>query len=424
MRPELITAIPGPESLRLADELRQYESRNVTYLGEDWPVFWERAEGANVWDVDGNRFVDLTGAFAVAGLGHGRAELVEAMAQQAGRLMHGMGDVHPTRLKAQLCRTLSEMTYERWGAGRGKTVLSNSGFEAVETALKTALLATGRAGILSFENGYHGLGYGALLGTGFGKFREPFSSQLREITTWLPYPTEEMGLEHLEAGLADLNGEQIGAVLVEPIQGRGGVVVPPEGFLQMLREWCDQNGALLIHDEILTGFHRAGSLFASEQTGVVPDLICLGKAMSGGFPISACVGKAEVMDAWPESTGEALHTSTFLGHPVGCAMALEALRLHQLPGAAANVRERGMVLEKLLGELKLPFVREIRGRGMMWGLELDSTERAAGMVLALLRGGYIALPGGPMGNVLTFTPPFDIEEEDLSGALEVIRSAE
>ena len=149
-------------------------------------------------------------------------------------------------------------------------------------------------------------------------------------------------------------------------------------------------------------------------------MVCLGKAMSGGFPISACVGKAEVMDAWPESTGEALHTSTFLGHPVGCAMALEALRLHQLPETAELVREQGKVLEGLLRELDLPFLREVRGRGMMWGLGLDSGERANKVVLELLRAGYIALSGGPMGNVLTFTPPFGIEEEDLRGALAIV----
>ncbi len=423
MLPDLITAVPGPESLRLAGELRRYESRNVTYLAEDWPVFWERAEGANVWDVDGNRFVDLTGAFAVAGLGHGRAEVVEAMTKQAGKLLHGMGDVHPTRLKAELCRTLSEMTFERWGAGVGKTVLSNSGFEAVETALKTALLATGRPKILAFENGYHGLGYGALLGTGFEKFRKPFESQLSDLTTWLPYPAAGDGLDELRGGLAAVENGSIGAVLVEPIQGRGGVVLPPEGFLKALRTWCDEEGALLIVDEIYTGFHRTGSLFACEHDGVVPDLICLGKALSGGFPISACVGKAEVMDAWPESTGEALHTSTFLGHPVGCAMALEALRLHRDVETAQMVEDSGQRLEKLLRELEMPFISEVRGRGIMWGVELDSGERAMGIVMDLLRAGYLALPGGPEGKVLCFSPPFGIGEEELRGAVGVIGKA-
>ena len=148
MHPEVVTEIPGPKSTRLAAELRRHESRNVTYLSKEWPVFWERAEGVNVWDVDGNRFLDLTSAFAVAGLGHGRAELVHALTTQAGTLLHGMGDVHPTRLKVDLCAQLSALTYERWGAGEGKTVLSNSGFEAVrEEVAEAANNKTNDAGV-------------------------------------------------------------------------------------------------------------------------------------------------------------------------------------------------------------------------------------------------------------------------------------
>lgn len=423
MLPELLTAIPGPESLRLAAELRRYESRNVTYLADDWPVFWERAAGGHVWDVDGNRYVDLTGAFAVAGLGHGRTELVAALTAQAGQLMHGMGDVHPTRLKAELCRTLSAMTYERWGAGVGKTILANSGFEAVEAALKTALLVTGRPGIVAFRNGYHGLGYGALLGTGFAKFREPFAAQLMELSTWLEFPSESDGLEAVERALGEIEGSTVGALIVEPVQGRGGIVVPPAGFLTLLRAWCDHHGVVLIVDEILTGFHRAGTLFACELEGVVPDVICLGKALSGGFPISACVGKAEIMDAWPESTGEALHTSTFLGHPVGCAMALEALRLHREPSTQEQVRQTERLLEARLRALDASFVRGVRGRGVLWGLELDSGARTGRIIGELLRAGYLALPCGPDGSVLSLTPAFGIEAEEIDGALQVVARA-
>lgn len=409
--------MPGPESLRLAAGLRRYESRNVTYLADDWPVFWERAEGANVWDVDGNRFLDLTSAFAVAGLGHGRRELVTAMSEQAGILLHGMGDVHPSRLKVELCAQLSAMTFERWGAGEGKTVLSNSGFEAVETALKTAHLATGRRGVLSFEGGYHGLGYGALLPGGFDKFRAPFASQLAEVTTLVPFPTSKDELAVLRSRLEQLPGAEIGVVMVEPIQGRGGIVIPPEGFLKLLREWCDATGAVLVFDEIFTGFNRTGALFACEHEKVVPDLICLGKAMSGGFPISACVGKAEVMDAWPESTGEALHTSTFLGHPVGCAMAQEALRLHQLPSTLEAVSRVERVLQSTLQQFEEAQQAEIRGRGAMWGLAFEDPTVAPRIAVEMLQDGYLLLPGGAAGNVLCFTPPFEISEEDLAGCL-------
>ncbi|MEJ6831129.1 MAG: aspartate aminotransferase family protein, partial [Akkermansiaceae bacterium] len=300
MLPDLQTAIPGPQSLRLAADLRAHESRNVTYMDESWPVFWERAEGTNVWDADGNRFLDLTSAFGVAGLGHRHPEIVAALHAQADTLLHGMGDVHPTALKGQLCRALSEITYGRWDGTTGKVVLSSSGFESVETALKTARLATGKKGIVAFTAGYHGLGYGSLLGTDLAKFQGPFGDQLAPITTRLPFGGSEIDR---------LDGSDIGAVLVEPIQGRGGKIIPSADFLPRLRDWCDQNGALLIFDEIYTGFYRTGKTFACEWDGVIPDLICLGKALSSGFPISACVGKAKVMDAWPESTGEALHTS-------------------------------------------------------------------------------------------------------------------
>ena len=409
MKPELKTPIPGPRSRALARELRCYESRNVTYLDDTWPVFWETAKGCNIWDADGNRFLDFTSAFGVAGLGHRHQEIVEAMTNQAGRLLHGMGDVHPTAVKVELCRRLSELTFERWGKTPGKVVLSNSGFESVETALKTARLATGKPGILAFENGYHGLGYGSLLGTDLAKFRGPFEDQLASVTTRLPFGSLELP-----------DCDNIGAVLVEPIQGRGGKVLPPAGFLQGLRDWCDQKGALLIFDEIYTGFHRTGKWFACEWDDVVPDLICVGKAMSGGFPISACVGRSEVMDQWPESLGEALHTSTFLGHPVGCAMALKSLDILSREETLAQVATTSAHLEKALsGFVGHPAVNEVRGRGIMWGVEMK--ESVGALLSNLLSEGLFFLADGPEGKVLSFTPPFAVGEKEIAFAVQVIK---
>lgn len=410
MKPEILTEIPGPKSREGALHLRKYESRNVTYVAEDWPVFWEKAEGVNVWDVDGNRFLDFTSAFGVAGLGHRNPEVVSALVDQAGRLLHGMGDVHPTLLKGELCERLVGLTFGRWTGEGAKVVLSNSGFEAVETALKTARLATEKRGILAFENGYHGLGYGSLLATDGAKFRGPFGDQLAEVTTRLPY-----GSGDLPQGRV---AEEIGAVLVEPIQGRGGKVVPPADFLAGLRRWCDEVGAVLIFDEIYTGFWRTGKWFAAEWDGVVPDLICVGKAMSGGFPISACVGRDRVMAAWPESPGEALHTSTFLGHPVGCAMALKSLEILSRPETSALVAERSQMLENALRNFAHPTVCELRGRGMMWGLEL--TENAGPLLGRLLAEGFLFLADGPDGRVLSFTPPFAISEDEVKAALQVL----
>ena len=414
MLPEIQTQIPGPRSVELAAELRKYESHNVTYVADDWPVFWERAEGSMVWDVDGNRYIDMTSAFGVAGLGHTHPKLQQAMAEQSAVLMHGMGDVHPTALKMQVCKKLSALTFERWGLGVAKTVLANSGFEAVESAIKTAFIATGKPGVLHFNNGYHGLGYGALLAGGFDKFRGPFDPQIAPVRQVLDFPHEADGLEKLKAQLEKTQGSSIGALVVEPIQGRGGKVVPPVGFLKLLRDWCDANEVVLIFDEIYTGFNRTGKMFACEWEGVFPDLLCVGKALSGGYPISACVGRSEVMDKWPVSPGEALHTSTFLGNPVGCAMAVEALRMHADPVVAVNVERQGDELRAMLRDVDSPLVHEVRGRGLMIGVELRHPDgRPAGDVAGPLLGkmlerGVVMLADGPEGNVLAFTPPFYI----------------
>ncbi|BDS05971.1 4-aminobutyrate aminotransferase GabT [Oceaniferula spumae] len=428
MLPKLTTGIPGPKSQSLSEDLKKYECRNVTYTASDWPVFWQRAEGVNVWDADGNRFLDLTAAFGVAGLGHGWS--AQAMREQSEQLIHGMGDVHPTSLKVDVCRKLSELTYERWGAGQGKTILSNSGSEAVESALKTALMATGKPGIVSFKNSYHGLGYGSLLGSGFERFREPFESQLAPLRKVLDFPKGGLDdLAHLAVQLSELDPGQIGAMIVEPIQGRAGKLVPPDGFLGMLKSWCEASGVMLIFDEIFTGFNRTGQLFACEWENVVPDMICVGKSMSGGYPISACVGKASVMDAWPESTGEALHTSTFLGNPVGCAMAVASLAEHAPNSMARQVQITGDKLKKELEKIDNALVLEIRGRGLMLGMELRHPDGSpagdvAGTVLSdMLRRGIMMLADGPEGNVLAFTPPFALSDDEIEFVGHQLRNA-
>ncbi len=426
MLPLLKTEIPGPRSRELSARLRRCESRNVTFLADDWPVFWERAEGVNVWDADGNRFLDFTAAFGVAGLGHTRAESRDALTAQAGVLMHAMGDVHPTELKVRLCEKLSALTFERWGAGTGKVILGNSGFEAVEAALKTVLLNTGRRGVIAFRGGYHGLGFGTLAAGGIPFFREPFRSQLADFATLLPFPTEVSELAALRVELERAFREQnVGAILVEPIQGRGGCVVPPREFLRLLREVCDAHGALLIADEILTGFNRTGALFSCEHSAVVPDLICLGKALTGGFPLSACVGRADIMDAWPLSNGEALHTSTFLGNPLGCAMALSLLEKHADPAVSRLVCERGEKLRTALTDVGQP----VRGMGLMLGMELlkqngqPDGERATSIIKRALRDGLLLLADSPTANVLSFTPPFDISDEEIAFLAKLLRAA-
>ena len=437
MLPELVTPIPGPRSRELARELRAHESRNVTYVSPGFPVFWERARGANVWDVDGNRFLDLTSGFGVASLGHAPQAIIEGAREQLGRLYHAMGDVHPTSEKVALCRRLSQLTFENWGLGPGKVILTNSGGEAVEAALKTAWLATKRRGVAAFTGGYHGLGYGALTVTGRDFFRAPFAEQLADFATFLPFPDEQVDpmpdpetFSH-EAEKVLARGD-IGAILVEPVQGRGGEIVPPAWFLPRLRELANRFGALLIFDEIYTGFYRTGPCFACERGDVRPDLICLGKALTGGFPLAACVGTAQMMDAaWPESTGEALHTSTFLGNPLGCRMALESLELLEAVPWGKHVEKLGDHLRPELQRFRQEGVPwgPARGVGLMQGLEvLDDNgrpdpARAGRLVEAMLARGIILLSGGVGQNVLSFTPPFVIDETEIDFALQALRDS-
>ena len=423
MLPEIVTPIPGPRSRELAAQLRRYESQNVTYLAEDFPIFWQRAEGTNVWDADGNRFLDLTSAFGVCGLGHTNPHLRSALVAQSAELMHAMGDVHPTAVKAELCRQLSSMTFERWDAGIGKTVLANSGSDAVEIALKTALLYTGKPGVIAFTGGYHGLGLGALSTVGIPFFRDPFRAQLKDFTRLVPYPFGPAeDLHRLRVKIETLiNEADIGCILVEPIQGRGGCVVPPPDFLPMLRWVCDEMGVLLVVDEIYTGFNRTGALFACEESRVVPDLLCVGKGLTGGFPLSACIGSAEIMDAaWPPSAGEALHTSTFLGNPMGCAMALASLEEHAKPETLSLVQVHGRRLKMALEKIQSAHIWHVRGRGLMLGIELINTDGtphtdlAVAIVKRALQDGLLLLADSPDSNVLSITPPFTINDEEIA----------
>jgi 4-aminobutyrate aminotransferase-like enzyme len=450
---------------RVLELLRLYESRNVTFIEPDgsWPMVWKRARGVHVQDAAGRKYLDLTAAFGVAAAGHANPRVVKAGQRQMNKLLHAMGDVHPHALKAELARELSRITFERWSKNKvraredarptGKTIFCNSGFEAVEAALKTAMLATGKRGIITFEGAYHGLGYGALNATHREHFRGPFRSQLGQFAHFVPFPeagqaprltqkTSDDCLKEIQEDRRDacptrepledciqrlFRREQIGAILFEPIQVRGGINVPPPALLPLLRRLCDEHGALLILDEIYTGFGRTGKWFACEHDEVIPDLICLGKALTGGFPLSACVGRADIMDAaWPPSNGEAIHTSTFLGHPVGCAMALaqikEIARLKLFRRSATLGR---VLLEKLsaLGAARSTLSLSCRGLGLLAGLEVrypggsPATKVALQIIKAMLRRGFILLPEGEHANVISFTPPLTITERQLENAV-------
>lgn len=420
---------PSERSRELARRLTRVESRDVTYVGPSFPVFWEEARGSNVWDVDGNRYVDLTAGFGVAAPGHRHPAVVEAIREQAGVLAHGMGDVHPPAVKVDLLERLSDLAMME----SGRAVLATSGAEAVEVALKTARLHTDRPGVIAFSGGYHGLTYGALALTDRAHFREPFEDQLNPRVHRVPFPDPfrppsslregqnltEAVLEEMERTLAE-SGHEIGAVVVEPVQGRGGDVVPPRGFLAALAAFCAQNDLLLVADEVYTGFGRTGRRFACEHEGVIPDLLCVGKALSSSMPISACIGRREVMEAWPPSEGEAKHTSTFLGNPVACAAALASIGVIEEERLAERSKNQGIRWLRELERLaeRHDAVGQARGRGLMIGLELirpggdgrePAPELAGEVVREMLRRGWIVLAGGRAGNVVSLSPPLNID---------------
>lgn len=418
--PEIRTAIPGPRSRELAHRLEQVESRNVTCLEPDVPIFWDRAQGVNVWDVDGNRFVDLGGAFGVANVGHAHPEVATAVAVQAGELLHGMGDVHPPTVKVELLEALCARFP---GGGEARGVLVSSGSDAVEVALKTAQLATGRPGVIAFEGGYHGLTFGALDTTWREDFRAPFAERLANKTGFARYG-DAGDVARVRDDLAG-QGIEVGAVLVEPVQGRGGERIPPHGFLGALREQCSKEGWLLIADEVYTGFGRTGSWFACEHEHVEPDLLCIGKGMSSGMPIAACLGRRSAMDAWPASAGEALHTQTFLGHPASCAAALASMQVLEAEALVERSADTGReALAHMQGVTRTSeLVREVRGLGLMLGIECANSTIAAAACRSALEAGFIALPSGEGGRVVSLTPPLCIDSSLLHAGIDVLAKA-
>lgn len=415
--------IPGARTSELVPEIQRFESRGVTYLAGDFPIFWQSARGEAVFDVDGNRYIDLTAGFGVANAGHSNPTVASAIADQARELAHAMGDVHPTQVKSRLLQKLAHIVPE----GLSKTYLASTGAEAVEAALKTAILSTGKPNFAAFKGGYHGLSLGTLAVCGIEKFRTPFLRSLPGGTVFFDFPSRSCTGAALDALLENIRTtlrtrRDVGGLIVEPIQARAGIIVPPDGFLRGLREVCNELGIVFILDEIYTGFGRTGTMFAVQRDGVLPDIMCLGKALGNGFPISAAIAKAEIMDAWEPSRGEALHTSTYLGNPMGCAAALASISVIE----ELNLPERARALTSTMGarlqKLSSTGVLDIRGRGLLWGVQISDARRAAKLVTAALHAGLIVLQTGKHGDVVSLTPPLMIPEPELLRALDIFES--
>jgi len=416
--PEIRTPVPGPKSLTAAKRLRRVEGAAIWGVDSD-PIVWARAKGAVVEDLDGNRFLDLTSGFGAASLGHAAPEIKRAVSAQAGRLVQGLGDLMPHRERERLVRALS-----RLGGHLNRVLLASTGSEAVELALKTAALATGRRRVVAFTGSYHGDSLGALEVTHHPAPPGPIQALLGGWAVHVAYGD----LDALERALRE--SEPCAAVIAEPIQGRGGTVMPSQGFLIGLRALARKHGAVVIYDEIMTGAGRTGPFWAWERFGpdAEPDLLCAGKGMGGGMAIAALLGRPKLMDAWRKhvpASGEAPHASTFYAHPLACAGALATLKRLTAAGFREEVERKGRWLEEALTALarRHRSVAAIRTAGLMAGIELASD--AAGLQSvwrALLARGVLTIPSGTRGTVIQLLPSFTITDEQLAHGVAAIDS--
>jgi 4-aminobutyrate aminotransferase/(S)-3-amino-2-methylpropionate transaminase len=365
-------------------------------------------QGSNVLDVDGNRYVDLAAGFGALLLGHGHPNVLRAVEMQSARLLQALGDVYPSDAKIGLLSRLAELH----PAPHAQCILGQSGSDAVSAALKTAALVTGRPGVVAFEGAYHGLGYGPLGALGLrASYRAPFAAQLNPHVHFAPFPASTTDLERsLTAVHAALGQGDVGAILIEPILGRGGVLVPPDGFLPELRRLARDHGALFIADEVWTGLGRSGHWLAAVGATCVPDLVCLGKGLGGGLPLSACIGPADLMAAWSREA-EVVHTATFAGAPLACAASLATLDVLHRHGLVARAASVGARWRAALTEAVAPAGLEVRGAGLMVGIDVATLPGGASILQRrLLEAGYVTSTGGGARDVLVLTPPLTISE--------------
>lgn len=435
--PSVGTELPGPRAKQWVERLAQSECPALTARRkrrseisgtEHDPIVWTEARGACVRDVDDNVFVDLTAGFGAAMLGHSHPSVVAAVQRQSRRMLHALGDVFPSERKVELEERLSAIA--PWP--NAKVILGLSGADAIEAALKSAVLATGRSGVIAFEGGYHGLAHGPLAACGYSaRFREPFKGQLNAEVAFVSYPAKANATEQQKAreGVARaLATGRMGAVLVEPVRGRGGVTEGDGAVLGEIVRMAHAAGAVVIADEIYTGCYRCvdGWSVAAQRWSELPDIVVLGKALGGGVAISACLLRDEVAAAWGHPDGEAIHTSTFLGNPLACAAALAVMDELARDDVCAGIRSQASafwkeVIEPVASDARCA-VTKTGGVGLLVGLGLDGgLRRVLAVMRAMLERGYVVLPGGVHGDQLTFTPPAVLTEEQRAHCRETLR---
>jgi 4-aminobutyrate aminotransferase / (S)-3-amino-2-methylpropionate transaminase / 5-aminovalerate transaminase len=422
----IVTPVPGPASQRLAARRAAAIPQAV---GATLGVFVARAEAGILEDVDGNRFIDLGSGISVTNVGNAAPPVVAAIAQQAGRFTHTCFQVTPYEGYVEVCEKLNALTP---GDHEKRSLLVNSGAEAVENAVKVARYATGRQAVVAFDHGFHGRTLLAMTLTGkampYKRGFGPFAPEVYRA----PYSYPFRGTGQLEETIACLEStvgaESIACVVVEPICGEGGFVIPEPGWLGGLSQWCDEHGILVVADEVQTGIGRTGAWFACEHEHVVPDLVTTAKSLGGGLPIGAVTGRAELMDAvHPGGLG-----GTFGGNPLACAAALAVFEMIETQGLLERARHIGEVTLRRLEKLVAPTgpVGEARGRGAMVAVELVSSDgrtpdaaAAKRVAAACHQKGVLVLTAGTYGNVIRLLPPLVISDELLGEGLEVLEAA-
>jgi len=428
--------LPGPHSGTILDRARRVTPRAVAW---HHPVVVARAEGAVVYDVDGNRFLDLTGGVGCLAVGHAHPRVVQAVQEQLTRFTHTDYAVLPYEVYVALCERLAHLAP---GNAPKKAVLFNSGAEAVENAVKLARAYTGRPALIAFEGAFHGRTYMALtLTSKVDPYKRNFGPFMPEVYR-IPYPypyrspfpdpdqTVAYCLERLlEAFTLHVQPDRVAAVVVEPVLGEGGFVVPPPGFLPRLAEICRAQGILLIADEVQTGFGRTGRMWAVEHFGVEPDLLVAGKSIAAGLPLSAVIGRAEILDCVPEGG----IGGTYVGNPVACAAALAVLDIleeERLLERAVRIGQRLLAAFRDLQD-RCPSIGDVRGLGAMVAMEFVEDRRtkkpAPNLVTRVIsrarERGVLLLRAGIHGNVVRILVPLVIRDDQLSEALEGIARA-
>jgi 4-aminobutyrate aminotransferase/(S)-3-amino-2-methylpropionate transaminase len=422
----IATEIPGPRSREL---MARRQAALPTGVGTTLPVFAARASGGIVEDVDGNRFIDLAAGIAVTTVGSSAPRVVAAVTEQVERFTHTCFQVTPYEAYVEVCEALNELTP---GDHPKKTFLVNSGAEAVENAVKIARYATGRDAVVAFDHGFHGRTLLAMTLTGkvmpykqgFGPFapevyRAPFSYPFRgtgDLASTLAFLDKTVGATN------------IACVVVEPIAGEGGFIVPEPGWLAGLAAWCKDNGVVLIADEVQTGIARTGAWFASEHEGVVPDIVTTAKGLGGGLPIAGITARADLADS--------VHAGglggTFGGNPLSCASALAAIATIREDGLIERAQHIGETMLPRLAALAsaYPSIGDVRGRGAMIAVELvgaDGVTPAVDLTKAVAAAchaeGLLVLTAGSYGNVLRFLPPLVISDDLLDDGLSVLEKA-